>query len=108
QRYYFIVVTDRRVVFMKASMFTGRPKGLAWADPRGAAQISDVDLDNAVWSKFRYRRPEGKEVRINVHRFWREDGQQVVAVLQGQAAPAQLPPQPQVPQAPQQGGTFQA
>ena len=107
QRYYFIAVTDRRVIFMKASMFTGRPKGLAWADPRGAAQVTDVDLDNAVWSKFRYHRPEGKEIRINVHRFWREDGQQVVATLQSQqpAAPAQVPPQPQVPQ---QGGTFQA
>ena len=40
QRYYFIAVTDRRVLFMKASMITGRPNGLAWADTRGAAQIT--------------------------------------------------------------------
>src|SRR5437879_109476 len=69
-RYYFIAVTDRRVLFMKASMVTGRPKGLGWADPRSAAQIHDVDINNAVWSKFKYLRPsDGKDVRVNIHRF---------------------------------------
>jgi hypothetical protein len=94
-RYYFIAVTDRRVLFMKASMITGRPKGLAWADPRGSVQVSDVDLNNVVWSKFRYRRPDGKDIRINIHRFWRDDGQAVVNALTGQTqAPTQNPNAP--------------
>jgi hypothetical protein len=88
-RYYFIVVTDRRVLFMKASP-TWRPKGLAWADPRGAVQIHDVDLDRWVWSKFRYRRSDGKDIRINIFRSWREDGRAVVGALAGQP---QVPPQ---------------
>ncbi len=96
-RYYFIVVTDRRVLFMKASMMTGRPRGLAWADPRGAVEVSDVNLTNAVWSKFRYQRPDGKDIRLNVHRFWRNDGQAVVNALTTQAqapTPAPIPPPP--------------
>src|SRR5437762_1358982 len=61
-RYYFIMVTDRRVLFMKASMIAaGRPRGLAWADPRDGVHVSDVHLTNAVWSKFRYRRANGKD-----------------------------------------------
>ena len=89
QRYYFIAVTDRRVLFMKASMITGRPNGLGWADPRGAAQITDVDLDKAVWSKFFYQRPDAKRLRINIHRVWRDDGRAVVAELTSSApAPA--------------------
>ncbi len=96
-RYYFIVVTDRRVLFMKASMMTGRPRGLAWADPRGAVEVSDVNLTNAVWSRFRYHRPDGKDIRLNVHRFWRNDGQAVVDALTTQAqapTPTAIPPPP--------------
>ncbi|HEX8098569.1 MAG TPA: hypothetical protein VF660_00020 [Actinomycetota bacterium] len=99
-RYYYVAVTDRRVLFMKASMLTGRPNGLAWADPRGAAQVSDVNLTNAVWSKLRYRRPEGKELRLNIHRFWREDGQAVVDAL---TASVQTPGGATVPPPPQAG-----
>jgi hypothetical protein len=106
QRYYFIVVTDRRVLFMKGSLWTGRPKGLAWADPRSAIQIHDVDVNNTVWSKFRYRRPDGKDMRINIHRIWREDGQAVVAALSGQ--PAQQPQQPPAAAQPPAPGQFQA
>jgi hypothetical protein len=104
-RYYFIAVTDRRVLFMKASLLTGRPKGLAWADPREAVVVHDVNLNHAVWSKFRYRRPDGKDLRINIHRYWRDDGRAVAALLTGQA---QQPGAPTAPmQQPTQGG-FQA
>ena len=33
-RYYYVALTDRRLVFMNASFWTSRPKGLAWSDPR--------------------------------------------------------------------------
>jgi hypothetical protein len=99
-RYYFIAVTDRRVLFMKASMMTGRPQGLAWADPRGGVRVSDVNLTNAVWSKFRYHRPDGKDIRLNVHRFWRDDGQAVVNALTAQAHEEGPPPTPTPPPPP--------
>jgi hypothetical protein len=87
-RYYYVLVTDRRVVFMKASMMSGRPKGLAFADPKGQAGITQVKVAK-LWSSLRYRRPEGKEIRLNFHRIWRDEMQAVV-----QALGASVPPPP--------------
>ena len=86
QRSYFIVVTDRRVLFLQASRGTGRPQGVAWADPLGSVTLSDVAIGKAVWSRFRYRSAGGKELRLNVHRLWREEGAAVVAAIQGQGS----------------------
>ena len=81
QHMYFIEVTDRRVLFIKVSKGTASPKGLAWADPRDSVQVHDVAMDHGLNRKFRYRRSNGEDIRINVDRFWREDGQAVVAAL---------------------------
>src|SRR6266508_4871150 len=35
-RYYFVWVTDRRVIFLKGSFRTARPTGFAWSDLRQA------------------------------------------------------------------------
>jgi hypothetical protein len=96
-RPYFIVVTNRRVLFMKASMLTTRPKGLAWADPIGTGQVRDATMGNALWSKFKYSRPEHKDIRFNVHRLWRDDGQAVVAALSARPEPPMPPPPTQPP-----------
>jgi hypothetical protein len=72
-RYYFVWVTDRRVIFLKASALSSRPKGLAWADLRSAASITDAH-PAATWSWFKYTRPAGgKPLRLNFPRPWRED-----------------------------------
>lgn len=42
-----------------------------------------------LWSSLRYRRPEGKEIRLNFHRIWRDEMQAVV-----QALGASVPPPP--------------
>ncbi|MGZ4152901.1 MAG: hypothetical protein ACXVQ0_00290 [Actinomycetota bacterium] len=73
-RYYFIAVTDRRVLFFSASLLTVKPRALAWADPRGAGTISDIDADAALWSHFKYACPgESRVTRFNVHRMWRDE-----------------------------------
>ena len=33
-RYYYVALTDRRLIFLNASFWTSRPNGFAWADPR--------------------------------------------------------------------------
>jgi hypothetical protein len=98
-RYYFVWVTDRRVVVMGASMMTARPKGnLVWADPRGSVSISDV-TPAATWSWFRYKRPGvDKPIRLNFARPWREDFAQMTAALSGGATAA--PSAPSAPGAP--------
>ena len=68
-------------------MLSGRPKGLAFADPKSEVAVRDVKLAG-LWSSLRYRRPDGKELRLNFHRFWRDEMQALVQALgSGVAAP---------------------
>jgi hypothetical protein len=81
-RWYFVAVTDRRVVFVKASYWTGRPSGFAWADARFSASVSDVNLSAKVWGHFKYTsltKPSG--IRLNVHRWWLDEGNAVADAL---------------------------
>jgi hypothetical protein len=58
--YYYVALTDRRLIFMNASFWTSRPKGLAWADPSDSVTISDLQTDNKLWNWERSRaRPSG-------------------------------------------------
>lgn len=104
-RWYFMAVTDRRVVFMKASFWTGRPGGLAFADPKSAASVSDVVTDAKLWNHLKYSGPSRpKPLRLNFHAWWREEGKQVVASLGATGAstamPPPAPPAPGTPPAP--------
>jgi hypothetical protein len=101
-RYYFVWVTDRRVLFLGASMMSGRPKGgLSWADQRSAVSVSEV-TPAATWSWFKYHRPAGgKPIRLNFPRPWRDDFGAMTAALSGSAAPGgPVPPAPETPPAP--------
>jgi hypothetical protein len=102
-RYYFVWVTDRRVIFMGASMMTARPKGgLAWSDARSSVSISDA-TPAATWSWFKYQRPAGdKPIRMNFARPWRDDFAQMTGALGGTTpsappAPTSPPPAPPSP-----------
>ena len=83
-RYYFIVVTDRRVLFERTTMFWGvKPKKLEAAEPR--AQVSVIkNKVNPLWSKVWIRHADGTEWKLHYHRIWRDDLQQVVQALSTQ------------------------
>jgi hypothetical protein len=100
-RYYFVWVTDRRVLFMNASMMTARPKGgMSWADQRSAVSVSEV-TPAATWSWFKYHRPAGgKPIRLNFPRPWRDDFAAMTAALGGAGTQAQAAPAPPPPEAP--------
>jgi hypothetical protein len=100
-RYYFVWVTDRRTIFLKSSMFSSRPKGLAWADLRSAVTVEDVK-PAATWSHFKYHRPAGgKPIRLNFPRPWREDFATMTSTLGSSAVSADpAPPTGDVPPAP--------
>jgi hypothetical protein len=95
-RYYFIAVTDRRVLFFAASLMTVKPRELAWADPRGAGTVSDIDADAALWSHFKYARPgESRVTRFNVHRVWRDEMRGLLtAMTTPTTTPIPAPPAP--------------
>ncbi len=82
-RWYFVWISDRRVLFLSSSMATGRPKGFAWSDMRAGARATDVH-PAATWSWFRYTRPAGgKALRLNFGRPWREDFAAMTSALAG-------------------------
>jgi hypothetical protein len=81
-RYYFVAVTDRRVLFLQGSLMTSKPKALAWSDRRGAGRVFEVDADAALWSHFKYERPgDGEVTRFNVHRVWRDELRQALSAM---------------------------
>jgi hypothetical protein len=72
-RYYYLALTDKRVIFMNASFWTGRPGGLAWSDPRDAITISNLQTDNKLWNWGLYSSPTKENLRLNFHAFWRPE-----------------------------------
>jgi hypothetical protein len=105
-RPYYMAVTDRRVMFVRLSKMTYKPKRLEWSDPRAAVAIVE-NSPGSMWSHMRYRRPDGSQMRLNYYRTWRDD---MAGVIQALGTGAQFPQvQPQVApqsyqQPPQQGG----
>jgi len=59
-RYYYVALTDRRLIFMNASFWTSRPSGLAWADPRDSVTISDLQSDAKLWNWGRFSSPQAE------------------------------------------------
>lgn len=94
-RWYYVAATGSRMIVMKASMWTGRPKGgLAWADPLGSVRLSDVVTGAKVWQSFKLTRPGSSEpLRFNVSKIiWKDEYVQLVSALQSGSVPP--PPAP--------------
>jgi hypothetical protein len=79
-RGYYVAVTDRRVILIRATLWRSRPAGLAFAEPLAGVEVTHVK-SRVVWSSLRYRRPDGKRMRLNFHRVWRNDMRAVMASL---------------------------
>ena len=99
-RYYFIGVTDRRILWVKGSFWSARPKGLAWADPVGQPSITAVVSDAKLWNSFRYTRSGGKKLRVNVHRFWRDELRRALDAMASPSQGSAAPPPPPMPPTP--------
>jgi hypothetical protein len=108
-RYYYVALTDRRLIFMNASFWTSRPKGLAWSDPRDSITISDLQTDNKLWNWGKISGPTKQNLRMNFHAFWRPELKAMGDVLADRivgprlapgAAGDPLPATGQVPSAP--------
>jgi hypothetical protein len=77
-----IVVTDKRVFFVKRSVMTNRVKSVDHVVPRDQVRVVEWS-DKALWSKLRLQEPNG-ELKLNVHRIHRAEAEQIVAALSGQ------------------------
>lgn len=97
-RYYYVAVTDRRVLFIRTTMAWGiRPRGLELEDPLRPNAIAEY-RPSALWSVLRYRRPDGTVLRLNIHRIWQHERDAVVNALRQavptmpESAPSPVPP----------------
>jgi hypothetical protein len=91
----WLAVTDRRVVFYRATLLTQRPKGFGWADPRHAVEIGEVhDDERSGWEWLVFRRPDGEVLRLNASVVWQDEFRAIVAAL---TEPAPPPPEDWAP-----------
>jgi hypothetical protein len=86
RQFYFFTLTNTSVVVNSASRFTNRPGDIVAAFPRSEFPVTRYQR-GAVWSKFYLTLPgSAKPKRINVHRFWRGELDQLAATFPEQGA----------------------
>ncbi|MBC3842653.1 hypothetical protein GXW82_28165 [Streptacidiphilus sp. 4-A2] len=95
RKMYFLTLTNTSVVVNSAGRFSNRPGDVVVVFPRQAFPVSNINRAK-VWSKLYLQFPNtGKPVRLNVHRYWRNELDQLLATLPpaafvGGQIPAQL------------------
>jgi hypothetical protein len=86
RRFYFLTLTNTSVVVNSANRFTNRPGEIVAAFRREDVPISRVKRGR-VWSRLYFHFPgDAKPRRLNVHRYWRREFDQLVAALPQRAA----------------------
>ncbi len=89
RKFYFLTLTNTSVVVNSASRFTNRPGDIVAVFPRNAVPVSKVKRAR-VWSSMYLHFPtDPKPRRLNIHRYWRGEFDQLLA-----AFPADAPAQP--------------
>jgi hypothetical protein len=90
RKFYFITVTNTSIVVNNANRFTNRPGEIVAVFPRAGVPVSRMKRA-AVWSSFYLQLPGSeKSTRLNVHRYWRGELDQLIANIPTQAAPSPL------------------
>lgn len=94
RKYYFVTLTNTSIVINRAGRVANRPKEVVAAIPLASGAVTDVQL-NPLWSKLYIQFPgQSKPTKINIHRIWRSDLEQISAAA---AAFTAVPGQPAGP-----------
>lgn len=81
QRHYYMVLSDRRVIFCGISYWTARPRNIKTVVPRGQVQVSDYK-PGTVWPSFRLGYPgRNKPMKLRAHRIYRPEVEQILGTL---------------------------
>ena len=85
RRFYFLTLTNTSVVVNSANRFTNRPGEVVAVFPRHDLPVSRVKRA-MVWSSMYLHFPTvAKPTRLNIHRYWRGEFDQLLAALPAQA-----------------------
>ncbi|MEY9843983.1 hypothetical protein [Streptacidiphilus sp. MAP5-3] len=100
RKFYFLTLTNTSIVVNSASRWTNRPGEVVMAFPREAFPVSNIKRASVWSSMYVQLNPGSKPTRLNIHRYWRSEMDQLLAVLPqaqipGQGQPAQMPNQAQ-------------
>jgi len=88
RKQYFLTLTNTSVVVNTANRFTNRPGEVVVAFPRHAVPASNVKRAT-VWSRMFLQFPgQPKASRLNIHRYWRGEFDQLIAALPAELQPA--------------------
>jgi hypothetical protein len=89
RQFYFITLTNTSVVINVANRFTNRPGDVLFSFPRNAFPVTSTKRAT-IWSTLYVQLPnKPKPTRLNIHRYWRGEFDQLLAALPA----AQVPPQ---------------
>lgn len=89
RKFYFLTLTNTSVVVNSASRFTNRPGDIVAVFPRSALPVSRIKRAR-VWSSMYLEFPgDSKARRLNIHRYWRDEFDQLLAALPAPVAPDQ-------------------
>jgi hypothetical protein len=115
QTHYYVMLTDRRVIFCGTSYWGHRPNNVRFVVPRGGVQASGYTV-GALYPSFLFSSPaRPKPMRVRIRSMWEPETLRILSALgmslPGTQAPAvqgyQPPPGYQAPppgyQQPQQG-----
>jgi hypothetical protein len=92
RRFYFLTLTNTSVVVNSANRFTNRPGGVVAAYSRNAFPASRIKRGK-VWSVMYLEFPgSSKPTRLNIHRYWRGEFDQLVGALAASGRPSVLDP----------------
>jgi hypothetical protein len=89
RRVYFLTLTNSSIVVNSANRFTNRPGDVVTSFPLDAFPVTRVKRA-AIWSSMHVQFPgNAKPTRLNIHRYWRSEFDQLLAAL----PPAAVSPQ---------------
>jgi hypothetical protein len=92
RKFYFLTLTNTSIVVNSASRFTNRPGAIVASFPRDAFPVSKIKRAR-VWSTMYVQfAGSAKPTRLNVHRYWRGEFDQLVGALPAPTQQAVLDP----------------
>ena len=92
RKFYFITLTNTSILVNSASRYTNRPGDIVYAFPRGAFPVVKTKRA-AVWSSMFVQFPnQSKPTRLNIHRYWRNEFDQLLTAIPQPAVPGQGAP----------------
>ncbi len=85
-KYWFVAVTDRRVIFIKVSKTGTSRSEFAWADPRPGMGAGELKK-SLGWTKLDIFKPDGGRMTLSFDRNWRDEAAAIQEALRRSGGP---------------------